>query len=86
MTGRRAPTRFPLMRVIVSGVSGALIALLLGLLAVALAPDNGFADLAFASVTKIFLMPLGLVIGATIGWRTAGDGSVGSRPRVPKRR
>ncbi len=79
MTGRRAPARFPLMRVILFGLAGGAIALLIGLAAVALAPDNGFADLAFASLTKIFFIPLGIVIGATIGWRTStGDSSGGS--------
>lgn len=60
------------MRVILYGLVGALVALLLGLLGANLAPDNGFADLAFASLTKIFFVPLGLVVGAAIGYRTAG--------------
>lgn len=62
---------FPLVRVVFFAVVGGGVALLIGLTAVALAPDAGMLDLAFASMTKIFFIPLGLVVGAAIGWRTA---------------
>ncbi|MGD2042249.1 MAG: hypothetical protein PVJ28_01255 [Acidimicrobiia bacterium] len=61
---------FPVARVVLFAVLGGLTALLLGLAGVALAPDDGFVDLAFASLTKIFFVPLGVVIGAAVGWRT----------------
>lgn len=72
MTGHRARQPFPTARAILFALAGGGVALLLGLLAVALAPDDGFLDLAFASMTKIFFVPLGLVIGAVVGWKTAG--------------
>lgn len=54
---------------IVSGaVAGAVTALALGLLAVELAPENGFADLAAAAVTRVFLVPAGAVVGAVVGY------------------
>ncbi|MGD2060068.1 MAG: hypothetical protein PVF87_04320 [Acidimicrobiia bacterium] len=67
---RATSPRFPTLRVVLSAFAGGAVALLIGLIGVALAPDNGFADLAFASMTKIFFVPLGLVVGAVIGWRT----------------
>ena len=60
-------------------LAGASLGLAIGLLAVALAPENGFADLAAAAVTRIFLIPFGAVVGATIGWRK------GSRRRISTR-
>ncbi len=86
MTGGRARAPFPLARVVLYALIGGAIALLLGLLAVAVAPDNGFADLAFASLTKIFFVPLGLVIGGVIGWRTAGASPDRRRDSSPKGR
>lgn len=71
MTGRRSPMPFPIVRTVFFAILGGLAALLVGLAAVALAPDEGMVDLAFASLTKIFFVPLGIVVGATIGWRTA---------------
>ena len=70
MNRARPSAPFPAARVILFALLGGLVALLLGLAAVALAPDDGFVDLAFASLTKIFFVPLGLVVGAAIGWRT----------------
>ena len=72
--------RLPLWaRVTLFGLAGASMGLAIGLLAVALAPENGFADLAAAAITKIFLVPFAAVVGATIGWRT------GSRRRISSR-
>lgn len=57
---------------VVSGaVAGAIAALALGLLAVELAPENGFADLAAAAVTRVFLVPAGAAIGAVLGYLRA---------------
>lgn len=70
MSRARSSAPFPVARVILFALAGGLVALLLGMAGVALAPDDGFADLAFASMTKIFFVPLGVVIGAAIGWRT----------------
>lgn len=54
--------------VVAGAVSGAAAALALGLLAIELAPANGFADLAAAAVTRVFLVPLGVVSGAVVGY------------------
>ncbi len=59
------------LRTVLFAIAGGVVALLVGLIWVALAPDNGFGDLAAASVTVVFLIPLGLVIGAIWGWRSA---------------
>jgi hypothetical protein len=53
-------------------VLGASIALIVGLFAVALAPDNGFADLAAAALTKVVLVPFGAVVGGIAGYRFGG--------------
>jgi hypothetical protein len=71
MSQARHNAPFPTGRVILWAILGGLVALLLGLAGVALAPDEGFADLALASMTRIFFVPLGVVIGGVIGWRTA---------------
>ena len=70
MSRATPPARIQLSRVLASAVLGGLIALVLGLAAVALAPDNGFADLAAAAVTRVFLVPLGILAGAVTGWLT----------------
>ncbi len=70
MSRATPPVRVPLSRVLAFAVLGGLIALTLGLTAVTLAPQNGFADLAAAAVTRVFLVPFGLVVGAAIGWYT----------------
>lgn len=64
------PVHFPIGRILSCAVIGGLGALILGLAAVALAPENGFADLAAAAVTRAFLVPLGIGIGALVGWMT----------------
>lgn len=70
MSRATPPVRVELGRVLAFAVLGGLIALVLGLAAVALAPDNGFADLAAAAVTRVFLVPLGILAGAVAGWLT----------------
>lgn len=70
MSRATPPVRVELSRVLAFAVLGGLIALLIGLAAVALAPDNGFADLAAAAVTRVFLVPLGVLGGAVAGWFT----------------
>lgn len=62
--------RVPIARLLAFAVIGGLIALGLGLTAVALAPDNGFGDLAAAAVTRVILVPLGIIGGAVAGWMT----------------
>ncbi len=51
------------------GLAGAAAALAIGLTAVALAPDNGFADLAAAAATRLMLVPLGVVFGVFLALR-----------------
>lgn len=58
-------------RVSVGLVFGATAALLIGMLAVLMVPDGGFADLAAAAATRAVLVPLGAMIGAAIGYRTS---------------
>lgn len=55
---------------LVGAIAGVVIALLIGLGAVGLAPDNGVADLAAAAVTKLMLVPLGAVFGAYLAYRS----------------
>ncbi|MGD2064705.1 MAG: hypothetical protein PVF51_14150 [Nitrospirota bacterium] len=55
-------------RIAVGSVFGATAALLAGLVAVMVAPDNGFADLATAAVTRAVLVPSGAVVGALVGY------------------
>lgn len=70
MSRATPPARVALSRVAAFAVIGGLTALILGLSAVVLAPDNGFADLAAAAVTRVFLVPLGILAGAVAGWLT----------------
>ena len=60
----------PWARTLAFAVLGGILALMLGLAAVALAPDNGFGDLAAAAVTRVVLVPLGVLVGASVGWMT----------------
>lgn len=57
------------LRILVSALVGALAALAIGLVWIRLAPDNGFADLAAASLTRLVLVPLGAIVGALVGRR-----------------
>jgi hypothetical protein len=57
-----------LLRVLLGAVAGVLIAVLLGLAAVAMAPDNGFGDLAAAAVTLVFGIPAGAILGGVVGF------------------
>lgn len=63
-----SPAARRVVTIVITGLGGALIGLLVGLIAIAVAPDNGFGDLAAAAVTTVFLIPMGLVIGALVGW------------------
>ena len=67
------PVRVAAGRLLASAALGGLLALALGMAAVILAPENGFADLAAAAVTRVFLVPLGIIIGAFTGWWTGRD-------------
>lgn len=71
----RVTPRFevPLARMLAFAVVGGLIALGLGLAAVALAPDSGFGDLAAATVTRLVLIPAGIIGGAVAGWLTGRE-------------
>ena len=57
-----------LLRVLLGAVAGVLIAVLVGLAAVAMAPANGFGDLAAAAVTLVFGIPAGAILGAVAGF------------------
>ena len=57
------------LRILIAAIIGGLAALALGLLWVRLAPDNGFADLAAASITRLVLVPLGAIVGGLMGRR-----------------
>ncbi len=72
MTARTSPRAVigrQITRCVGGGIAGAVIALAFGLTAVALAPDNGFADLAAAAVTRLMLVPLGVVFGSFLALR-----------------
>lgn len=56
-------------RILVGAALGALLALVVGLTAVALAPDDSFGDLAAGAVTKVALLPAGAIAGALVAWR-----------------
>ncbi|NND02064.1 MAG: hypothetical protein HKN91_04695 [Acidimicrobiia bacterium] len=64
---RRTTTSMP-VSIAVGAVTGAVLALGLGLLAVAIVPDDGFADLGVAAFTTVIGVPAGAVIGAAVGW------------------
>lgn len=57
-----------IVRLVIFALAGALIALLVGLATVMLAPKDGFGDLAAAALTTVFLIPLGLATGGVFGW------------------
>lgn len=56
------------VRVLIGAVAGAVLAVLIGLVAVALAPDDGFGDLAAATVTLVFGVPAGAILGGVAGY------------------
>ena len=52
----------------IGAVIGVLLAVGIGLIAVVLAPTDGFGDLAAAAVTLVFGIPAGAVIGGFLGY------------------
>ncbi|HET8739634.1 MAG TPA: hypothetical protein VFO17_07865 [Acidimicrobiia bacterium] len=58
----------PVARMAIGAVIGVLLAVGIGLIAVALAPTDGFGDLAAAAVTLVFGIPAGAVIGGFLGY------------------
>lgn len=58
----------PVVRIGLGALVGVLIAVGIGLIAVALAPDEGFGDLAAAAVTTVFGLPLGAIVGGSLGY------------------
>ena len=71
MSGRTSPLRSRAARVLAYAVIGGLIALAVGLAAVVLAPEDGFGDLAAAAVTRVVLVPAGILIGGVFGWTSS---------------
>ena len=53
-------------RLAAGAVCGGMAGLIIGEVWIVLAPDNGFADLAAAAVTRVVLVPLGVVFGAAV--------------------
>lgn len=64
---RRIRASAPL-HILVGAVAGVILAVVIGLIAVALAPDDGFGDLAAAAVTLVFGVPAGAIIGGATGY------------------
>lgn len=60
-------SRSRLVRTISGAGLGAVGALGVGGAMIALAPENGMADLAAAAVTRVFLLPIGVLVGAILG-------------------
>ena len=59
------------IRTVVGAALGAVAALGVGGAMIALAPADGMADLAAAAVTRVFLLPAGIGVGAVVGHRRA---------------
>jgi hypothetical protein len=53
--------------VLIGAAAGSALALVAGAIWVALAPDDGFADLVAATVTLVVLIPFGFVAGGVSG-------------------
>lgn len=51
------------LRLAMGAVGGGAVAMIIGAIWMALASDNGFADLAAAAVTRVVLIPLGMLLG-----------------------
>lgn len=59
----------PLARVVIGAIAGMALAMAIGLVAVSVASNEGFGDLAAAAVTIVFGLPAGAVIGGfTLYW------------------
>lgn len=59
----------PVARIVIGAVFGMALALGIGLIAVALASDEGFGDLAAAAVTVVFGLPAGAIVGGVVSYR-----------------
>ncbi len=60
--------RSALLRILLGAVAGVVLAVVIGLIAVARAPDDGFGDLAAATVTLVFGIPAGAILGGAAGY------------------
>lgn len=60
--------RSALLRILLGAVAGVILAVVIGLIAVAMAPDDGFGDLAAATVTLVFGIPTGAILGGAAGY------------------
>lgn len=58
----------PVARVLLGAFAGVAIAVLIGAIAVARAPSDGFGDLAAAAVTIVFGLQAGALIGGFLGY------------------
>lgn len=56
----------PIARIVIGAIAGMALAIGIGLIAVALASDEGFADLAAAAVTIVFGLPAGAIVGGFV--------------------
>jgi uncharacterized membrane protein YedE/YeeE len=58
----------PVVRLLAGAMAGVLLAVGLGLIAVAVADTEGFGDLAAAAVTLVFGIPAGAIVGGFLGY------------------
>jgi uncharacterized membrane protein YedE/YeeE len=68
----------PIVRVVAGAAAGMILAIGIGLVAVALAETEGFGDLAAAAVTIVFGLPAGALVGGFLGYwlgRSRQDGA-----------
>lgn len=64
----------PLVRVVLGAIAGMALAIGIGLIAVNLASGQGFGDLAAASVTIVFGLPAGALLGGLALYWLGRDG------------
>lgn len=65
---------------LLGAVTGALVGLGVGLIWMALAPENGMGDLAAAAVMTVFLIPGGFIIGGGLGFWRSRRRNAGAQP------